>query len=319
MVAVGSCTAQHACRTHRSTTIRRPIHLLGRGPDFLLLSTFAKRFRMIARLPGRVPLTAAVQWSETIVQTRPERRQGGSMSGRKVLWSQRSCRRGLFRVPFGQRGFSFSLAGLRLLPPPPIRSRPRSRSISLAGCRGSRKVAILADPVKGQNAGQSYRPGDRFEIRREPDGSIGLSRRLTRPWNIGQGQRAGRRPGLVCGLQRPAHARDLSRLRSRQPGPLVRVPDRRRRLPASPPRCSAGLLLPAERHADHGEERRRLASSRRSPGTRPGSLPRGTEPGREDHWAGRATCWAAGSTRATSTSTSLTWKPPSSTCSGPTS
>ena len=38
----------------------------------------------------------------------------------------------------------------------------------------SAKVAILADPVKGQNAGQTYHPGDRFEIRREPDGNVGL-------------------------------------------------------------------------------------------------------------------------------------------------
>src|SRR5271165_5648842 len=46
------------------------------------------------------------------------------------------------------------------------------------------KVAILADPVKGQNAGQTYRPGPGFEIRREADGSVAY-RGATRPWNSG--------------------------------------------------------------------------------------------------------------------------------------
>ncbi len=46
------------------------------------------------------------------------------------------------------------------------------------------KVAILADPVKGQNAGQSYRPGKSFEIRREADGMVAF-RGATNPWNSG--------------------------------------------------------------------------------------------------------------------------------------
>src|SRR5690242_20308467 len=45
---------------------------------------------------------------------------------------------------------------------------------------GSAKVAILADPVKGQNAGGTYQPGDRFEIRREPQGTTAF-RGTTRP------------------------------------------------------------------------------------------------------------------------------------------
>ena len=48
----------------------------------------------------------------------------------------------------------------------------------------SGKVAILADPVKGQNAGQTYRPGPGFEIRREADGSVAY-RGATKPWNSG--------------------------------------------------------------------------------------------------------------------------------------
>ena len=49
----------------------------------------------------------------------------------------------------------------------------------------SAKVAILADPVKGQNAGETYQPGDRFEIRREPEGTTAF-RGATRPWNGGK-------------------------------------------------------------------------------------------------------------------------------------
>lgn len=47
------------------------------------------------------------------------------------------------------------------------------------------KVAILADPVKGQNAGRTYRPGPGFEIRREADGTVAY-RSATRPWNQGK-------------------------------------------------------------------------------------------------------------------------------------
>ena len=46
------------------------------------------------------------------------------------------------------------------------------------------KVAILADPVKGQNAGHTYRPGTAFEIRREADGTVAY-RGATKPWNSG--------------------------------------------------------------------------------------------------------------------------------------
>jgi hypothetical protein len=48
----------------------------------------------------------------------------------------------------------------------------------------ARKVAILADPVKGQNAGQRYRPGGQFEIRRMADGAVAHSGAV-KPWNSG--------------------------------------------------------------------------------------------------------------------------------------
>ncbi len=48
----------------------------------------------------------------------------------------------------------------------------------------ARKVAILADPVKGQNAGQSYRPGKSFEIRREANRGVAY-RGTTKAWNSG--------------------------------------------------------------------------------------------------------------------------------------
>jgi hypothetical protein len=47
------------------------------------------------------------------------------------------------------------------------------------------KIAILADPVKGQNAGKSYQPGSRFEIRRERDRTVAY-RGTTKPWNMGK-------------------------------------------------------------------------------------------------------------------------------------
>src|SRR5579871_949465 len=36
--------------------------------------------------------------------------------------------------------------------------------------RASRKVALIADPIQGQNAGHPFTPGDTFEIRRADDG-----------------------------------------------------------------------------------------------------------------------------------------------------
>jgi hypothetical protein len=49
----------------------------------------------------------------------------------------------------------------------------------------SRKVAVLADPVRGQNAGTRYQPGARFEVRRESDGMVEY-RGVTKPWNGGK-------------------------------------------------------------------------------------------------------------------------------------
>jgi hypothetical protein len=48
----------------------------------------------------------------------------------------------------------------------------------------SAKVAVLADPVRGQNAGTPFRPGPRFEVRSEPDGAVAY-RGAIRPWNGG--------------------------------------------------------------------------------------------------------------------------------------
>jgi hypothetical protein len=47
------------------------------------------------------------------------------------------------------------------------------------------KIAILADPVRGQNAGRSYQPGSRFEIHLEPGEKV-VYRGTTKPWNVGR-------------------------------------------------------------------------------------------------------------------------------------
>jgi hypothetical protein len=49
----------------------------------------------------------------------------------------------------------------------------------------ARKVAIFAQPVRGQNAGTSYVPGSRFEVRNQIDASVVLRGRLE-PWNQGK-------------------------------------------------------------------------------------------------------------------------------------
>jgi hypothetical protein len=49
----------------------------------------------------------------------------------------------------------------------------------------ARKVAVFADPVRGQNAGRSYRPGRHFEVRREESGAVVYHGEL-RPWNGGK-------------------------------------------------------------------------------------------------------------------------------------
>jgi hypothetical protein len=50
---------------------------------------------------------------------------------------------------------------------------------------GSRKVAVFADPVRGQNAGRAYRPGSEFEVRRPADSAV-VYRGSLKPWNAGQ-------------------------------------------------------------------------------------------------------------------------------------
>jgi endoglucanase len=49
----------------------------------------------------------------------------------------------------------------------------------------SAKIAVLADPVRGQNAGATYQPGPRFEVRREPGGEV-VHRGAVQPWNNGK-------------------------------------------------------------------------------------------------------------------------------------
>jgi hypothetical protein len=49
----------------------------------------------------------------------------------------------------------------------------------------ARKVAVLADPVRGQNSGQSFRPGPDFDVRRQADGTVVFRGRL-KPWNGGR-------------------------------------------------------------------------------------------------------------------------------------
>src|SRR5262249_11052511 len=49
----------------------------------------------------------------------------------------------------------------------------------------SKKVAIFAEAVQGQNAGAGYRPGPTFEVRRQADESVAHVGKL-RPWNGGK-------------------------------------------------------------------------------------------------------------------------------------
>jgi hypothetical protein len=50
---------------------------------------------------------------------------------------------------------------------------------------GSRKVAVFAEAVRGQNAGQAYRPGLDFVVRRHADNAVVYRGRL-KPWNGGR-------------------------------------------------------------------------------------------------------------------------------------
>jgi hypothetical protein len=49
----------------------------------------------------------------------------------------------------------------------------------------ARKVAVVAEPVRGQNAGSAYRPGRRFEVRSQADRTV-VFRGTLRPWNGGK-------------------------------------------------------------------------------------------------------------------------------------
>ena len=134
----------------------------------------------------------------------------------------------------------------------------------------------------GGESGDSGRSGQGAEFRPELSARDAVRNPSRGRWHRGlsrgnqgleqwQGQRAVRRPRLVCRFQQPADAGLLSRLRYHEPRSLVRVPDRRGCLRAGLARLGAGLLLPAERNSDHREEWRCLAPSRRSSGHRPGS------------------------------------------------
>jgi hypothetical protein len=49
----------------------------------------------------------------------------------------------------------------------------------------SRKVAVFAQPIKGQNAGSAYHPGPDFEIRRQADSAV-VYRGKLKPWSAGR-------------------------------------------------------------------------------------------------------------------------------------
>jgi hypothetical protein len=49
----------------------------------------------------------------------------------------------------------------------------------------STKVAVFAEPVRGQNAPAPYHPGTRFEVRRDSDGTV-VYRGTLKPWNGGK-------------------------------------------------------------------------------------------------------------------------------------
>ena len=181
----------------------------------------------------------------------------------------------------------------------------------------SRKVAVFAEPVRGQNAGVAYHPGPGFEVRRQADGAV-VFRGNVEALERGQGQRAGRRSGLACGLQRFAGTRHLLPLRSRQPSPLVSPFGS---ATTSTGRCCATRCGPSTTSAAARRSPRSTAATGiTAAGTSdPTRIARPGTPRAARRRAGPATCSAAGSTRGTSTSTCPTSSPPSSTCSGPTS
>jgi hypothetical protein len=49
----------------------------------------------------------------------------------------------------------------------------------------SRKIAVVGEPVRGQNAGLAYRPGPGFEVRRQDNSAVVFRGRL-KPWNQGR-------------------------------------------------------------------------------------------------------------------------------------
>ena len=184
--------------------------------------------------------------------------------------------------------------------PPPIRSRRRSRSTSSAGCRGRERWRFSPIRSRGRMPARATGPGAvRDPARGRRHG--GLSR-ADQALEQRQGQRAGRRPRLVCRFQRPADAGHLSRLRSHQPRPLVLVPDRRGRLPAGPARlrCGSSITSGAGRRSPRSTAASGIIPAVTWEQTR--IVPHSTHRAAK-RWAGRATCSAAGSTRAISTST----------------
>ena len=138
----------------------------------------------------------------------------------------------------------------------PIRSRRRSPSTSLAGCRGRGKWRFW--PIRSRDRMPARATGLAI-------GSKSVARPMAPRLSRGdqaveqrQGQRAGRRPRLVCRFQQSADAGLLSRLRYHQPRSLVRVPDRRRRLRAGLARLRCGSSTTSG--AGHRSPRRTAAS-----------------------------------------------------------
>ena len=178
------------------------------------------------------------------------------------------------------------------------------------------KVAILADPVKGQNAGQSYRPGPGFEIRREADGTV-VYRGATKPWNNGKvSELAGDRVWYAdfSNLRMPGsyHVFDpTNRVRSF----AFRIDDDVYKL----------VLRDAVRVFYYQRSGTPITEKNGGVWHHPGGhLGKDQDRAAQYTQGGKAqgrprTCSGAGSMREISTSMSRTWKPPCSTCSGPTS
>ena len=124
----------------------------------------------------------------------------------------------------------------------------------------SEKIIIFASPQQGQNAGTKYTPPAQATVRREQGGATVLTVDL-KPWGGGKTDKtSGDKVWYadISALQTPGtyYVYDAE-----EPRPLLRLPHRRRRLPAGVEGGRAGLLLPALRRRCSRSQRRHLASS----------------------------------------------------------